>query len=149
MWKCWGAGLCSWPLLLCEYCIFAYTSAELIWHLGNEALFHLRASRASLIPLPISPYRIVFEFRVWMGGRVVCMSVWLSFWGYANCYADIIINSLGKQAGNELGFEWVIVFLRCAAFFALAYPCLSWLRDSTEYSLRVFFYWQTRFFLAG
>lgn len=41
-----------------------------------------------------------------------CVSVFvcLSFWGYANCYADIIINSSGKQAGNKLGFEWVIVF---------------------------------------
>lgn len=64
-----------------------------------------------LFPFPGHPI-VFFRFGPKRGG----VHVWLSFWGYANCYADIIINLLGKQAGNKLGFEWVIVFLRCAAF---------------------------------
>lgn len=72
----------------------------------------------SVSPRPTHPivYCILYSSSVGRG-----VHVWLSFWGYANCYADIIINSLGKQAGNKLGFEWVIVFLRCAAFL-FSYP---------------------------
>jgi len=111
-----------WASLLYEHCIFAYTSAELIWHLGKRALFHLRAH-----PYPYPSPSPIFLIHIHIPSQthpIVLYSssvgrgvhVWLSFWGYANCYADIIINSLGKQAGNKLGFEWVIVFLRCAAF---------------------------------
>jgi len=81
-----------------------------IW--GKRALFHLCHGRYAVSPLshPVSvTLSRSLSLNMCMFYVEVCVHVRLSFWGYANCYADIIINSLGKQAGNKLGFEWVIV----------------------------------------
>lgn len=75
-----------------------------IW--GKRVLFHLCACPYSVSFVCV--YLCVFiQMCIYV---CMCVHVCLSVWGYANCYADIIINSLGKQAGNKLGFEWVIVF---------------------------------------